>query len=304
MCDRVSRRTVGGMTEFAAPPPDLELQRLEPLLGTWTVEGQTLDSVLGPGVPVTSTETFQWLEGGYFLVSSYETVFGDEPAQRGVNYWGYDSAAERFRIVFFSNNGPFTEEGNRYQGELIDGELIFEGPARFRYEVDDEGAIRVNPDGTISVAWWLRDQNGDWQPWMNNTYAEAGGGSAVIKGVSKVVLAVDDQQQAREFWTTRMGFSVTQDEAYGNERWVEVAPPNGGPVLVLSPRAPGQPRPEVPDMLPHSPVFFTCDDIQRTHRELTKRGVEFTLPPAEMHFGWWALFSDQEGTRYALGQWE
>jgi hypothetical protein len=28
----------------------------------------------------------------------------------------------------------------------------------------------VNPDGTISVAWWLRDHNGDWAPWMHNIF--------------------------------------------------------------------------------------------------------------------------------------
>lgn len=69
-----------------APPPDHELKRLEPLLGDWESDDHTHDSVLGPGVPVTSTESFAWLDGGYFLVSTYETVFGDEPPQRGVNY--------------------------------------------------------------------------------------------------------------------------------------------------------------------------------------------------------------------------
>ncbi len=100
------------------PAPDPELQRLAPLLGTWRSEDHTDDSVLGPGVPVTSVETFDWLEGGYFLVQTYETVFGDEPAQKGVNYWGYDTDAKKFRIIFFSNNGPFTEQGNRYQGAV------------------------------------------------------------------------------------------------------------------------------------------------------------------------------------------
>jgi hypothetical protein len=28
----------------------------------------------------------------------------------------------------------------------------------------------VNPDGTISVAWWLRDETGRWQPWMSNVF--------------------------------------------------------------------------------------------------------------------------------------
>jgi len=159
---------------FAASPPDPELRRLETLLGTWRAQDHTQPSVLGPGVPVVSTESFRWLDGGYFLVSSYETVFGDEPAQKGVNYWGYDAEAKRFRIIFFSNNGPFTEQGNRYQGELAGHTLTFEGPARFQYELDEEGRIKLNPDGTLSVAWWLRDERGEWRPWMQNTFTRVG----------------------------------------------------------------------------------------------------------------------------------
>jgi hypothetical protein len=154
------------------PPPDRQLARLTPLLGTWRAEDHTRDSVLGPGVSVTSTERFQWLDGGYFVVSTYETVFGGEPAQRGVNYWGYDSEAERFRIIFFSNNGPFSEGRNRYEGVVAEGALTFEGPARFQYELDDTGKIKVNEDGTISVAWWLRDEDGEWAPWMENTLSK------------------------------------------------------------------------------------------------------------------------------------
>ncbi len=159
---------------FAVPPPDPELRRLEPLLGSWEASERTSDSMLGPGVPVTSRELFRWLEGGYFLVSTYETVFGDEPAQIGVNYWGYDTAAGRFRIIFFSNNGPYTEGGNQYAGTVSDGMLTFEGPARFQYELDDEGLIKRNREGTISVAWWLRDERGNWQPWMDNTFTRTG----------------------------------------------------------------------------------------------------------------------------------
>ena len=125
----------------------------------------------------------------------------------------------------------------------------------------------------------------------------------MIAGVGKVVVPVADQAQAKSFWTERAGFTVRQDESYGDERWLEVAPPDGGPVLVLSPRPADQPRPDVPDELPHSPVFFTCADIRRTHEEMRALGVEFPAPPAQMPFGWWALFADQDGTRYALGEW-
>jgi len=124
----------------------------------------------------------------------------------------------------------------------------------------------------------------------------------MIQGVSKVVVPVGDQERAKRFWTQRMGFVVTVDEPYGEERWIEVVPPDKGVVLVLAPRQPGDRRPEVPEMLPHSPVFFSCDDIQQTYQELTGRGVRFPTPPVEMPFGWWSLFEDDEGTRYALQQ--
>jgi hypothetical protein len=159
---------------FAAPPPDPELKRLEPLLGAWRAEDMTEDSVLGPGVPVISDESFYWLEGSYFLVQPYQTTFGDAPAQKGINYWYYDPQANKFRIIFFSNNGPYTEDGNRYEGEIAGAKLTFEGPARFQYDLDEDGRIRTNADGTITVAWWLRDKGGDWRPWMTNTFNRVG----------------------------------------------------------------------------------------------------------------------------------
>jgi hypothetical protein len=103
-------------SEPDVPPPSPELQRLAPLLGTWKAQDQTQDtSLAGPGVPVTSTEGISWLDGGYFLVQTYDTAFGDEPVRRGVNYWGYDDEAKRFRIIFFSNNGrsPRTATGTK-----------------------------------------------------------------------------------------------------------------------------------------------------------------------------------------------
>ena len=125
----------------------------------------------------------------------------------------------------------------------------------------------------------------------------------MISGVSKVIVPVGDQERAKAFWTEQVGFAVECDDSYGDERWIEVRPPDGGPVLVLSPRPEDERRRDVRDELPHSPVFLTCTDIEATYRELRDRGVEFPLAPQQQHFGWWSLFKDNEGTRYALGQW-
>jgi len=125
----------------------------------------------------------------------------------------------------------------------------------------------------------------------------------MITGASKVCLLVDDQEAAKQFWTTVMGFGLVTDQTYGTERWIEVTPPDRRLVLVLSPRQ-GAPRHEPGhESLPHSNVIFNCGDIEATFAELSGRGVKFPVPPARQHFGWWALFEDPDGTRYALGQW-
>lgn len=126
----------------------------------------------------------------------------------------------------------------------------------------------------------------------------------MISNVSKVVMPVEDQQAALEFWTTTIGFTAGRDETYGDERWIEVRPPHQDLLLVLSPRRADEPRRAVPDSLPHSDLFFNCADIEQTYAELSRRGVRFPLPPARQQFRWWALFEDNEGTRYALGQWD
>jgi lactoylglutathione lyase len=120
----------------------------------------------------------------------------------------------------------------------------------------------------------------------------------MIEGVSKVVIEVDDQARALRFWTETMGFELYRDMTYGAERWVEVRTPDEGLILVLSPRR--DDAPDAPDVLPTSNVFFCCDDLASTYEELRSRGVEFPQPPVELSFGWWSLFEDPEGNRFAL----
>jgi predicted enzyme related to lactoylglutathione lyase len=121
----------------------------------------------------------------------------------------------------------------------------------------------------------------------------------VIEGVSKVVVEVDDQDRARGFWTETLGFELVHDTTYGDERWLEVRTPDEALILVLGQRQGGN-RPSAPDLLPTSNVFFYCDDLAETYEELRSRGVEFAQPPVEQSFGWWSMFQDQEGNRFAL----
>lgn len=123
----------------------------------------------------------------------------------------------------------------------------------------------------------------------------------MIGGVHKVVIDVESQDRALDFWTSKLGFEVAMDAEYGDERWLEVRSPDGGVILILgrSPTGPGD-RAAVPSMLPTSNIHFYSEDIRKSYDTLTARGVSFTLPPVEQPFGWWSLFVDTEGNRFAL----
>jgi lactoylglutathione lyase len=121
----------------------------------------------------------------------------------------------------------------------------------------------------------------------------------VIGGVTKVVIEVENQDRAKQFWTGKLGFELVQDAPYGNERWLEVRTPDQAVTLVLDLRK--GPRPTAPDPnLPTSNVMFYAQDLQQTYQELTARGVQFPQPPARQPFGWWSLFEDPDGNRFAL----
>jgi predicted enzyme related to lactoylglutathione lyase len=120
----------------------------------------------------------------------------------------------------------------------------------------------------------------------------------VIDGVQKLVVEVEDQDRALRFWTEVVGFEVAQDATYAEERWLEVRTPDGNTNLVLALRQ-GEP-PTGPEELPTSNIFFYCADLPRTYEELHARGVEFPQPPVEQSFGWWSMFQDNEGNRFAL----
>lgn len=123
------------------------------------------------------------------------------------------------------------------------------------------------------------------------------------EGVGQVIIEVEDQDRALEFWSNTVGFELAHDAPYGeSRRWIEVTTRDKAVVLVLSRRR-GD-RPKAPEELPTSNIFVYCYDLSRTHEELRERGAEFPVPPRQMHFGWWSLFEDQHGTRYALGRWD
>ena len=49
-----------------------------------------------------------------------------------------------------------------------------------------------------------------------------------------------------------------------------------------------------------SGISFVCDDVEKTHTELAKRGVEFTQVPKKESWGTSAIFKDIDGNTFVL----
>lgn len=124
-----------------------------------------------------------------------------------------------------------------------------------------------------------------------------------IRGADKIVVGVRDQERAKKFWSDIIGFKVSTDAPYGDEgRWVEVTSPDGRITLILSVDPDERYRVGGRAEIPNANPFFYTDDVEETFRELSAKGVEFPVEPSEQPWGWWSMFSDSEGNRFALQQ--
>ncbi|RJG22630.1 VOC family protein [Paenibacillus thiaminolyticus] len=118
----------------------------------------------------------------------------------------------------------------------------------------------------------------------------------MIKQIATVAIYVEDQQQAKRFWTEQVGFTVTTEHPMGpNAMWLEVAPAGGGSRLVLYPKSMMKGWEEQ-----KASIVFECDDIMSTYATMKANGVEFNGEPNEMQWGTYASFSDPDGNQFLL----
>lgn len=119
----------------------------------------------------------------------------------------------------------------------------------------------------------------------------------MLKRLKFVSIPVRDQDKALAFWTEKMGLQVATDQPMGpGQRWIELKLPGAQTGLVLF-TPPGQ-----EDRIgTFQNLSFACDDVNKTHRELAARGVEFAQPPKKESWGTSAIFKDPDGNSFVLG---
>jgi len=133
----------------------------------------------------------------------------------------------------------------------------------------------------------------------------------VITGISIVSVWVLDQDSAKEFYSGKLGFTVTNDIQLDNGmRWLTVRPPGseGQELLLMDPmhsmldeETGNQVRALVAKGA-LSPGVMGTSDCKGDHTAMAAQGVEFMQEPAERPYGTEALFRDDSGNWFSFTQ--
>jgi catechol 2,3-dioxygenase-like lactoylglutathione lyase family enzyme len=134
----------------------------------------------------------------------------------------------------------------------------------------------------------------------------------MITRLSHASIYVLDQEEASDFYVNKLGFNVHTDAPMGpGMRWLTVCPKEQPDLeitlmpikagMMFSEEAAEQLRNLVKNGAFGFGVFET-NDIYATYEELKAKGVEFSKAPTKEFYGTEALFKDNSGNWFSLGQ--
>ena len=133
----------------------------------------------------------------------------------------------------------------------------------------------------------------------------------MITRLSHATIYVLNQEEAKQFYTEKLGFEVRTDVTMEGFRWLTVGPKTQKDLeIILMEAKPGpmmeaetaaQLRKFIEKGLMGAGVFET-NDCRATYEELKQKGVEFLSPPQERPYGIEALLKDNSGNWFSMTQ--
>ena len=127
----------------------------------------------------------------------------------------------------------------------------------------------------------------------------------VQQKIANIALLVADYDDAIEFYTTKLQFSLIADtDLGGGKRWVEIAPPNSsGSHLLLAKASNAQQQAAVGSQAGGRVfLFLHTNDFWRDYHAMQAKGVEFNEQPRDESYGTVAVFQDLYGNKWDLLQ--
>ena len=128
------------------------------------------------------------------------------------------------------------------------------------------------------------------------------------QSIAHIALVVRDYDEAIEFYTKKLNFSLVEDtyQPAQDKRWVVVSPPGLKGASLLLARAS---KPEQEPFIGNQAggrvfLFLSTDDFWRDYNEMKEKGIVFIRDPKEQDYGIVAVFEDLYGNLWDLVQFE
>ena len=128
----------------------------------------------------------------------------------------------------------------------------------------------------------------------------------MIQSVVHIALVVKDYDEAIEFYTKKLHFTLIEDtyQQEQDKRWVLVSPPGSSGTTILLARAS---KSEQLSFIGNQVggrvfLFLGTDDFWRDYNEMIVKGIEFVREPKEQSYGTVAVFKDLYGNLWDLVQ--
>jgi len=121
-----------------------------------------------------------------------------------------------------------------------------------------------------------------------------------LAGVS---LVVNDYDEAIEFYTRKLSFTLLEDTQMSEtKRWVVIAPPGStGCTLLLAKAANDAQKAAVGNQTGGRVfLFLHTDNFDRDYKQMQEAGIEFIESPRQEAYGKVVVFADLYGNRWDL----
>jgi len=123
--------------------------------------------------------------------------------------------------------------------------------------------------------------------------------------IGNIALLVKDYDEAIEFYTQKLQFTLVENTDLGNgKRWVQVSPPNSNGANLLLARASNDKQTQAVGNQTGGRVFLflQTNDFWRDYELMQKNGVLFNETPRVEEYGTVVVFEDLYGNKWDLLQ--
>ncbi|WP_235184697.1 MULTISPECIES: VOC family protein [Exiguobacterium] len=127
-----------------------------------------------------------------------------------------------------------------------------------------------------------------------------------IQSVVYIALVVDDYDEAINFYTKKLDFTLLEDsyQEEQDKRWVVVAPPGTlGTAILLAKASKTEQLPFIGNQTGGRVfLFLGTNDFWRDYNKMIEKGITFERDPKEQPYGIVAVFKDLYGNLWDLIQ--